>query len=124
MVERERAKHNVVSRAVIEGENVAGFEIDLGIIRAQSARNFQRRFLLVDCVHCHYRADFPGIVDHESRNVARTSGEIEHAQLRRWLDPTPQEMLDEGVTSEIAIELTDVSQVALQLWRNRLRTVH
>ncbi|MGH9692630.1 MAG: hypothetical protein ACRD5Z_00710, partial [Bryobacteraceae bacterium] len=40
------------------------------------------------------------------------------------LNPAPQEMSDEAVAAEVAIEFPDVAQIGNQLWRNRLWPIH
>lgn len=112
MMKHERGEDDVVFRFLPKGKGVALFEIDLGIIRAQAARDFQGRALLVDRVHPDARANFPGVIDDEPGDIARAGRQVEHSPLRPRPDPAPQEMRGQRVAPKMAIELAQVAQVA------------
>src|SRR5450631_3570319 len=112
MMERKRAEHDVVLPILSEEKNIALFEIDLWIVCAQAARDFQRGALLIDRFHPEDRADFSGVIDDEARDIAGTGRQVEHPQLRPRLDPASQKMRRERIASEVAIELAQIAQIA------------
>jgi hypothetical protein len=61
--------------------------------------------LLVDRIYADRCAHLSRVIDHESRDVARTGRQIEHAHCRSRQNPAPQKMFDQHITAEIAIEL-------------------
>src|SRR5450755_2339189 len=110
MMERERGEHDVVLPILSEEKNIALFEIDLWIVRAQAARDFQRGILLIDRFHRDDRADFSGVVDDEARDIAGAGCQIERSQLRPRLNPASQKTHGERIASKVAIELAQVAK--------------
>jgi hypothetical protein len=124
MMERKRAEHDVVFSTLSEEEHIALFEIDLRIVRAQAARDFQRGALLIDRIHCDGGTDFSGVVDDETRDIPGTSRQIKYPQLDPGLDPASQKTRDKRMASKVAIKLAQVAQIAHELGGHRLRPVH
>src|SRR5262245_59899602 len=88
---------------------------------AQSAGDFKRRRLLIDCIDLDLRADPSRIIREQPRDIARTSGKIDNAHSIAGHYPAAHESRHETVATEPAIELSDSFKIALQLGRNRLR---
>src|ERR1700676_2219058 len=105
MMERKGAEHDVILPILSKEKNIALFEIDLWIVCAQAARDFQGGALLIDRFHRDGRADFSGVVDDEARAIAGTSRKVKHPQLCPRSDPTSQKMRDERIASKVVIEL-------------------
>src|SRR5438067_10337866 len=123
MMEGERTEHDIIP-FFSERQNVAFEEFDLGIIAAQASSDFQSGWLAIDRVHGYLRAGASGKINYQPWNIAGTSRQIQNSHSTPRLDPAPQEMLDQPVAAEIAVELADVSQVALQFRSDRLRAIH
>src|SRR2546430_8614756 len=123
MMEGERTEHDIIV-ALAKRQDVAFEEFDLGIIAAQASRDFQSGWLLIDRVHGYLRTGASGKINHQPWNIAGARRQIQNSHPTPRLDPAPQEMLDQPVAAEIAVELADVSQVALQFRSDRLRSIH
>src|SRR5438874_11948731 len=80
--------------------------------------------MLIERVHRIRCAGASGKIYQQPWNIAGTGRQIENPHSAPRLDPAPQEMLDQPVAAEIAVELADVSQVALQFRSDRLRAIH
>ena len=118
-MQNERAKDDVVGRAVAPIPNVAMVESDFRIIRAQPLCDFQRRFLTVDRIDGNGGADFAAVLRHQSRNIARSGGQIEDAKGLSRHDPLLAENADQIVAAEKAIELADVVEILFELRRQQ-----
>jgi hypothetical protein len=80
--------------------------------------------LTIDCVDGDGCTHLPRVIDDQPRDVAGTGGQIEHAHFAPRQNPAPEKMLNQRIAAEIAIELAQVPQIARQLRRDRLRTIH
>src|SRR5205085_8785587 len=69
-------------------------------------------------------ANLASIIDNQPRNVARASGEIDHAHSCAGLEPASHETQHKTITAEPAIKLPKTFQVALQFRGDRLRPIH
>ena len=124
MMERERIENDVVALSWIPFENVRFDKRNFRVINAEFSRDFERGCLLIQRVKLNFRANLARVIDNQSRDVARAGGKIDNAQLIARFNPTANEAQNNRVTAEIAIELPQIFQIALQLGGNRLRPIH
>src|SRR5207245_8181667 len=81
MVKRERTEYDIVTCWRIPFEQVHATEIDLRICRAQSSRNFDGGFLLIDCVDLNGKILSSRVIDDQAGDVARSGGEVQDSRF-------------------------------------------
>jgi hypothetical protein len=112
MVKHERTQYDVVLPIHFERKNVALPEIDFWVSRAQLPGNLESRQLLINCVNGDVGSDFSGVINYQSRDVARSSRKIKDAHSRVGTNPTAKEVPDKRITPEIPIKQPQVVQIS------------
>src|SRR5438105_9083449 len=124
MMKRQSAKNEIVRLGCVPFQKVSFHKGDFRITGTEFLCDLKRGRLSIQRIDAQLSANLAPVLRDQSRNIARAGGKIDNAQARAGFDPTAEKKRDQCVTSEPAIELPDVFEIALQFGRNRLRPIH